>query len=120
VIISLPPSIRPSRRGTIRDEVNNRPVSGRKARPACSGLKPSTPCMYWVRKKNIPNIVPTSNSMVTYAATRSVLANSRSGTIGWLTRRSIATNATSSTTPTVKAASTSAEVQPTSATRMNP
>jgi hypothetical protein len=82
VSISFPPSTRATSFGTIRDAANSRPVSGRKARPAASGLSSSTPCRYCVRKKNIPNIVPTTSSMVRYDAERSADRNSRSGTIG--------------------------------------
>ena len=33
-------------------------VMGKKATPACSGLKPSTPCRNWVVKKKNPIIAP--------------------------------------------------------------
>ena len=48
-------------RGTNRTVENITAVIGRNPSPACSGLKPRTPCRYWLRKKNIENIPPTTS-----------------------------------------------------------
>lgn len=39
-------------------------LTGRKARPACNGLKPSTFCTKSVRKKNMPKIAAARHSMM--------------------------------------------------------
>ena len=74
---------RADRRGTNRTIENITAVIGRNAIPACSGLKPRTPCRYWLRKKNIENIPPTSEHPGDVGARPPRgSANSRSGVTG--------------------------------------
>ncbi len=86
-------------RGTTCTIPNIATVIGRNASPAASGLKPSAPCRYWVRKKNIPNMPLTSRTRAMYAPERSRLTNSRSGVMGCSARTSVKTKAASRAAP---------------------
>jgi hypothetical protein len=62
-------------------------VSGRYAAPVCRGEKPSTFCMYSVRKKNMDRKPATPTSWVTSAAASPLIRNMESGMRGFRTRR---------------------------------
>ena len=86
--------------------------------PAVSGLKPSTSCRNWVRKKNIPNMPATSSSRATKEPDRPASANSRSGVIGSAARVSITRKAASSTAAAPNEASVTESPQPLDAALM--
>ena len=80
--------------------------------PAWSGVNPSTNCMYCVRKNSDPNNAKNTNVTARDAAEKRGLAKNETSSIGFGTCSSHATNATSSTAPTTKAATIRGDVHP--------
>ncbi len=76
------------------------PVHTSSFKPACSGVLPSTFCMYWERKKIEPNMPKYMLSETTFVTAKERLAKKLIGSIGSRARRSHTTNAASSRAPT--------------------
>ena len=87
---------------------------GRKARPTCSGLYPSTSCRYKADRKNQANIAAAQKTPTTFAVATFRSLKRRSGTSGELTRASIATKIANSTAAAVSRPIVRAVAQPTS------
>jgi len=111
---------RGTRRGVRRETPNKLIVIGGNATPAFSGLKPSTSCRNWVRKKNIPIMPATSSSRAANEPDRLASANSRSGVIGCEARDSLSRKPASSTTAAPNEASATGLPQPSEAALMKP
>ncbi|WXK67087.1 hypothetical protein WBK31_11490 [Nonomuraea sp. N2-4H] len=118
-VTALGPS-RDSSHGTARAETSAVKASGRNAIPVASGVKPSTVCRNWVRKKNIPSMVAEIRNMSRYAAARLRSRNSPSGSSGCATRASATRKRTSATSATASAASALRSPHPASPARTKP
>ncbi|MFD4609038.1 hypothetical protein ACFWOT_13170 [Streptomyces sp. NPDC058440] len=95
-------------------------LTGRKARPAWTGLWCSTFCVKTVRKKNRPAGAPVRASATTWMAARSRLVNIRSGVIGLTVLCSTSTKAAGSTRPPMKEPIAQLSLRPCWETRMKP
>ena len=71
-------------------------------------------------KKNVENMPPVTSMRAMYAPERWRLANRWSGVIGCSARRSVTTNAASSTAPAANEASVKGSSQPSEAARTKP
>ena len=87
-------------------------ATGRNAKPALIGLKPSTSWTYRVAKKNSANRPPATSSSVTLATARLRILKMLNRTSGPVMRDSTNTKAASSATPTAARPSVRDEPQP--------
>ena len=91
---------------------------GRKARPTCSGLYPSTRCRYSAPRKNIENIPTTSSAMTRLAPVTVRTRNNRSGISEFAMRAWRTTKALTSTTEAASSPRVRKAIQPASVTPM--
>ena len=85
---------------------------------ASSGERPTTNWRYWITTKNRPNVAKNCTSTVRVPALKPRGWNSRGSSIGWSTRSSQSTNATSATTPATSAVKVRPSPQPRSGPSM--
>jgi hypothetical protein len=86
-------------------------VIGSKAVPASSGLKFATVCSPMTSRNSAPPLAAYSSSVTRFAAVNCRERNKDKGNIGFVSRRSTATNAPSARTPTISGTSTAADAK---------